>query len=101
MYVFFLKFACPNITGSFEGRPASYNESSTINSNLLSVQNSQSLFTLEWTGEKMLKKISSVVNNNNLSNSVIKLDASRVSTVYGTSSTVQPISLVLNHIIKY
>lgn len=34
-------------------------------------------------------------------NSVVSFDASRSSSIYGNSTTVQPASLVLNYIIKY
>ncbi len=34
-------------------------------------------------------------------NSTVMFDATRVSSIYGASTTVQPYSLVLNYIIKY
>lgn len=84
---FFLKFACPNITGwtlsanTTNSDPAYYSGAlSTQDIALYRVTNSGTL---------------------GYAKNQLNLDASKSNPIYGNSSTVQPQSLILNAIIKY
>lgn len=90
MYVFFLKFACPNITGVVERKgSAGVQEFALFTSSSGAFNFTQKLLTgINYTGQ--------VYGSNSFG-----FDASRSNSIYGGSSTVQPKSLNLSILIKY
>ena len=86
MYVFFLKFACPNITGSCT--PASQKTGYTLGTTgaFKNIPSADAWQPTGWVGS---------------GNYDLGFDASRSSSIYGGSSTVQPKSLNLSFLIKY
>lgn len=82
---FFLKVACPNITGSVQPfRMNTYYPSSSgaLTYDALATLGYATAGAIDTTGK-------------------VTIDASKSNSIYGKSNTVQPPSLILNYAIKY
>jgi microcystin-dependent protein len=90
----YLEAGLPNITGVIRNRVYGEGQVQLVSSGCFGSDTS-SLMT------KILNQSgSTVVDSNPLSNSAL-FDASRSSSIYGNSTTVQPKSLIFNYVIKY
>lgn len=98
MYVFFLKFACPNITGS--GIVRNFSSSSLADQGVAVGfdQYSGALKAYLRSYDAVPVTPSSAAR---VGDAGIAFDASSSNAIYKNSTTVQPSSLVFNYIIKY
>ena len=90
MYVFFLKFACPNITGNSNyGLMFSYatNDLESYSEGAITVNR------IDFGGN--------LYNGAQTTRFNLYFDASHSNSIYGNSNTVQPPSLAFNYIVKY